>query len=408
MPFSKKSKTLARVTFFLSFSSMKKNKKLNLLVIGVLAFSFLNIMFFESIVNGMSDAINDQLIDLMFGHVVIDPAEDHRYIDDWPKIRNKLLAFPEVDSVSPELYSTAEVRKRDKFRQCAINGVDPRLVRKVKRLHDKVVAGSFLEEGDDDEVVLGSDVAGGRYEKDSILPGTRIGADLNDKVVLWFPNGVVKEFRVKGIIRTKFLGLDIQAWIPLKTLESIINVSDKASQINVRIHDKALASSLVPMIINSGFKDKVSSWEDNAGFSRSVTKSLGMVSDITKFIGVLTAFATVFIVIYIKTRNQRGQIATQRAVGISDSAIMGSYIFEAVILGVIGIVIGFLIMRLLIVFFISHPIALPIGEVVPSLTARNQWNAALLLLASTLFAGFYPTRSILKENIIEAIRGGAM
>ncbi|HII71783.1 TPA: FtsX-like permease family protein [Candidatus Woesearchaeota archaeon] len=284
--------------------------------------------------------------------------------------------------------------------------MDPLFVTQVHTLHEKVVAGSFLDEFDDDEIVIGSDIVGGRYEQDSILGGTRIGADLNDKVVLTFANGVSKEFRVKGIIRTKFLGLDIQAWVPLKTLEKIMGTDREASQVMVRLYERDLTLPFVTELINSGITETVSSWEDNAGFSRSITKSMGIAAQVTKVIGVLTAFATVFIVITIKINHRRSQIATMRAVGISDGAIMGSYIIEALFLGVIGIIVGFLILTCITFYFSRNPLSLPIGSVVPSLSVIAQIKSALLLLGATLFAGFSPTSSALKENIIEAIRGG--
>ncbi|MFC1723734.1 ABC transporter permease, partial [Nanoarchaeota archaeon] len=401
----KKSKTLARVTWFLTFSSLKRNKKLNTLVIAILAFSFLNVVFFDSVTNGMAEAIDSQLIDYMTGHIVIDPPDGERYIKDWRSTRNKLLAFSEVVAVTPELTTTAEIRKKDKFRSPLIRAIDPETQVQTKYLHEKMVAGLFLEEGDDDEILLGSDIAGGRYEKDSILPGVRIEADVGDWVTLTFSNGIEKRFKVKGIYRTQFLGLDAEAVIPLKTLQEILGTENKASQIIVRLYNKESSSRLQTDIINSGLKETVTSWEENAGFSRSITKSLGLIAKITGIIGILTAFVTVFIVIFIKTKNQRGQIATQRAVGISDKAIMGSYMIEALLLGIIGIIFGLMTMKFIIIYFTSSPLKLPIGDVIPVLTSATQRNSILLLLVSILFAGYYPTKRVLKDNIIDAIRG---
>jgi putative ABC transport system permease protein len=404
--FSKKVKTAAKVAWFLTISSMKKNKKLNILVIGVLAFSFLNVVFFESITSGMSDAINGQLIDLVNGHITIEPLEQHRYVEDWRTVRNKLLAFPEVEAASPELGRYFEVRKKDKFRPSYINGIDPETFVQVKRIQDKIIAGSFLEPNDYDYIVIGSDIAGGIYEKDSILGGVRIEADVGDKVILTAGDGKEYELKVKGIYRTAFLGLDIECFVPMKKMEEMLNASGRADLVGVRIYNKDDSTRLKTEMINAGIDGKVTSWEENAGFSRSVTNSLGLVSKITGFIGVLTAFVTVFIVIYIKTKNQRSQIATLRAVGISDKAIIGSYVFEALSLGIIGIVIGVIVMKIMLIYFAAHPLGLPIGDVVPIMTQQTQWVSILILVFATIIAGYYPTKRVLKENIIEAIRGG--
>jgi putative ABC transport system permease protein len=321
-------------------------------------------------------------------------------------MKNQLLMFSDIEAVTPEMTQFFEVRKKDKFRTTSVIGVDPVSDVLTKRMKDKIVGGTYLEENDDYDIILGSDLAGGRYEKDSILGGTRIQADIGDKVILTTQTGVEYEFKVKGIYRTKFLGLDIEALIPLETMEEITGTEGKASRMLVRIEDQDKSQKLKTELINSGIDGQPKSWEENAGFSRSVTASLGLVSQITRVIGILTAFVTVFIVIFIKTKNQRSQIATMRAVGVSDNVLVNSYVLEAVFLGIVGIMIGTFVMKLLIMYFAGSPLNLPIGDVVPIMTAKNQWNSIFLLLGATLFAGFYPSKKIMKENIIEAIRGG--
>ena len=71
-----------KLALFLAFKSMfRGNKWALVLIIVVMAFSFVNLIFTSAIISGVMTTMDNQIIDTMFSNVVISPKEDRYYID---------------------------------------------------------------------------------------------------------------------------------------------------------------------------------------------------------------------------------------------------------------------------------------------------------------------------------------
>ena len=67
---------------FLAFKSIIKGNRWTLImIIMVMAFSFINLIFVSSILSGVMKTLDDQLIDTLYANVIIDPKQDDYYID---------------------------------------------------------------------------------------------------------------------------------------------------------------------------------------------------------------------------------------------------------------------------------------------------------------------------------------
>ena len=69
-------------------------------------------------------------------------------------------------------------------------------------IHDHIIEGSYLDSNDRDEIVLGVEIAGGNTAQTAQFL-TLQGVNVGDKVRLTYPNGVQREYTVKGIFQTK-------------------------------------------------------------------------------------------------------------------------------------------------------------------------------------------------------------
>jgi len=134
--------------------------------------------------------------------------------------------------------------------------------------------------------------------------------------------------------------------------------------------------------------------------------SLQITNMITGFVGILTAFATIYIIIFINVTNKRKQIGILKAVGIKKEIILGSYVLQSLIYGVVGVILGILAMLGLIALLTAYPLKMPIGNVVPILTTTRLVTTAIILILASIVAGFFPSKKAANDNILEAIFGG--
>jgi len=73
------------------------------------------------------------------------------------------------------------------------------------------------------------------------------------------------------------------------------------------------------------------------------------------------------------------------------------------LLGVIGVILGNILLLGLDNFLASNPIMSPMGPMSTVVTPTLLWTRSLVMVVSSLIAGFIPAYLISKDNIIETI-----
>ena len=98
----------------------------------------------------------------------------------------------------------------------------------VLKTSTRIISGDFLSDGDRDQIVIGSLLAG---HKDTTLDKVKSlgGVEVGDSVDVTFSNGITRKYHVKGIFETRITSLDQSAIITNNEMESVNGLSDKAS-----------------------------------------------------------------------------------------------------------------------------------------------------------------------------------
>jgi putative ABC transport system permease protein len=107
----------------------------------------------------------------------------------------------------------------------------------------------------------------------------------------------------------------------------------------------------------------------------------------------------------IKTLNNKRQIGILKAIGIHRTTITYSYVFQVIILAVMGIIFGLFILFAMDRYFAMYPIVFPDGDIRPAFTLADIVSNAVLLFISSAIAGFIPAWLIAREEILTAMRG---
>ncbi len=394
-----------RAIIFLALKDVFKDKKIFGLVVFILAASYINLIFFSSILNGFTNTFQDQLIDLITSHITLEPKEGQKYISSVSGIERKVELIPGIIAVAPRLSGGAIASYKTKTINAQVTGITPSKESSVTILADKIILGEFLSDGDTDQIVLGNSLIEGATSEMGGNVANLGSVSVGDRVTITYGNGVVRSYRVKGIVKTGFGFSDIGIYATNKEMESVLGVKDKASSILVKTSDKSATGKFKLLIIEQNIDAIPKTWQENAGFIEQINSSFSMIISVTSVVSLLTAAMTIGIIIYINAIHKKRVIGILKAIGAKNSAILKMFLLESVIFGLFGITFGAILGNLMIQYFSANPLDLPFGLVRPDLKTGEAVNAAVSLMIAVLIAGFYPAYAAAKTNIVKAIWG---
>jgi len=409
-----------KLALFLAFKSIfKGNRWAVVLIVLVMSLSFANLLLTPSILTGVTNTLNRQQIETLYGNIVIDPPPDKYYLNRASRIEKKIEQIPGVIGVSARLNYTALIEydwsKKDspsdkgKSGNWAVIGIDPTCEMNVTSIHQHIIEGSYLDADDRDEILLGIEIAGG--EKAQTAPFLTLqGVKVGDKVRLTYPNGVQREYRVKGIFQAREMAqADRSAFVTKNEMASVMGrtlYSDRASQMLVSIEQPGAERWFIEEIQALGIDGEVRSWREYGGAIGGIVSSFDVIASLINAIGLVVAGIVMFIVIYINVINRKRQIGILRALGIKRGVIIGSYLTQALFYAVVGIVFGGLVFGYGIQpYFALHPLDLAIGQVSLVIKWMAVQSAVFGMIAAAILAGLLPVLSITRQGIIQAIWG---
>jgi len=408
-----------KLAMFLAYKSIfKGNRWALVLIVLVMSLSFANLLLTPSIMLGVTDTLNRQQVDTLYGNIVIDPPPDEFYLSHASRIEEELERIPQVTGVSARLESSALIEyqwlEKDsptdngKSGNWAVVGIDPGREADVTTIYQHLIQGNYLDPNDRDAILLGVEIAGGQAAGSAQFQ-TLQGVNVGDSLRLTYPNGVEREYTVKGIFQARESQADRTAFVTRAEMASVLGrpiYEDRASQVLVTISDSSAESRVIQAIQSLGIAGEVRSWRDYGGAMGGVVSSFDVVAGLISGIGLVVAGIVMFIVIYINVIHSRRHIGILRAIGIKRDVIIGSYLAQALFYAVVGIVLGGLVFGFGIqAYFDQHPLDLSIGQVSLALQPSTVQNAVLGLIAAAILAGLIPVMNITRQGIIKAIWG---
>jgi putative ABC transport system permease protein len=135
-----------------------------------------------------------------------------------------------------------------------------------------------------------------------------------------------------------------------------------------------------------------------------MTRSFDQIIAILRTTALIVAAITIFIVTYVDLVNKRRQIGIERAIGITSTSIVLSYIIRAVIYAAFGILAAALIFRYVVVPIEGqHPFHFPFGDVTLAVDVPELVSSAAILCAVAVVSAFIPAWQTVRTKIIDAI-----
>jgi ABC-type lipoprotein release transport system permease subunit len=409
-----------RVGFFLAKRELlRSNKWTTGLIIFVMMLTFLNLVVVSGILVGIIRGSIDAYGKYIVGDIVISPLAKKTEVQHTPEIvemvknlpgyKNHVIRYTGGGSVESDYRKdTKPGETRDKV-GAIIYGIDPEDERKFSSIADKMLIGSFLEGGDLDQVVIGSNLVKTYTPIEDPAFKQLKEVEVGSKVLISIGNSS-KEYVVKGILKSK-VDFDTSV-IMLASEYRKMSGQDNLNASQISMHLTGLLSDSERgkrILIDSG----VSEWarvqllsEGIPKFVKDMENTFAMLGAAISFIGLVVSSITIFIVIFVNAITRRRFIGILKGVGISNRAIEISYVLQAILYAVIGSIVGlFIVYTFLKPGLAANPIDFPFSDGVLAADFPDSVARAIVLLISTIIAGFIPARMIVKQNTLSAILG---
>jgi putative ABC transport system permease protein len=390
---------------FLAFKTIVRgNKGITFLTILVMTLVFINLSFVSGLFNGVQDLFGKQIRGTSIGDLFVEPENGDLVLQRPGVIQNKIEGIPGVVATSARYATGAQFESSGEMGTWNVFFVKPSEERQITIFDDQIVAGSYLEDDDSGQIVVGKEISGthGAIKEIYSLRGLEIG----DKITLTFNNGISKEFTVKGIYNTNFIMGDEFGFLTKNDMEEIFGQNGMATSVIVKTDDYTKADSYYFKLKALNLGGEVRTWIDGAGMIKSLQDTFIIFNIMLSSVAFMVAVITLFIVIYINTLSKKRQIGVLKAIGVTDLVIVRTFLFQALFYALVGIGMGVIIFyQFLVPYFVQNPLFLPVGHVhlVPDTPAIQR--GVVGLLAAAIISGFFPAAKAVKEPMLDSIWG---
>jgi len=407
-----------RAAVFLFYKYITRGSKGTLfLTILVASLAFMQINIISGLMSGAVSLIYRQAKSNYVSNIVIKPGKDQwgnseQYLTQVSSLKRKINTIPGIIGCSSRYSSGAIVTydpdktgKDVRSISWPIQSISPEENIEVSNISRYMVAGEYLSDTDRDQVIMGREISGGfgaALEVQSLK-----GANIGDKITVYYHNGVVRDYTIKGIYSTVFPLSDMSLFVTQKEMESVLGLHDRASEILVKTDETYPESYYIQKLRQAGIEmEDIKPWEDFIGLVLGIAQSFDIIKRIILLIGLIVTGVTIFIVIFIATISRRRQIGIMKAIGMKERIIVLSYIFLALFYAAVGIGVGIIALETLVKpYFIAHPLSFPMGMVSLAIQPGEFMTSVISMLVVSLIAGFVPSWRVARENIIRAIWG---
>jgi lipoprotein-releasing system permease protein len=270
---------------------------------------------------------------------------------------------------------------------------------KVSTVHETVSDGQYVFSRN--SIVVGSIVA-----RD--LGGVHVGDNLQLKIVNRHGEDTIKRFIVTGIATSPGgQGFDSDVVVHIDTLRDMLDRKRETGQILVKLNDPTKASDVKDLFLRSFPNDdfKAETIEESAEQTLSGFRSgIAMINMIGYFGMMSSAFAVVTIQIMLVSSKTR-EVGIMRAIGAKRKDILIIFLFQGMIIGVIGAGVG-TAFGLSYTFYAKETKMSFQGSL--PLQVSYDWSkitqTAIMAFGLAVIASIYPAFKATKLQPVEAMR----
>jgi len=409
-------------TLKLSARNLMRYQRRTWLTAGLITIGVLAMLLFVSAAGSFKNVMIGQITDSMLGHVQVHRKGYVASVDNLPlnlnigarmldRVMAELATEPAIAATSVRLKLGAMFSNYTETTSIRLNGIDP-------QAEDAAAPGlrTRISEGDK----TGPLVAPGQLLiPELIARGFKV--KVGDTVVLVATNrdGSVngKNFTVRGVLEQVTGPGGRDGYLHTDDARELLRMDEpEAMEIAIRLHDidalpkveAALAAKLERLVNKEGKPMlEVHGWKALTPFANIA----GMIDLMTLFIRVMLVaivLVSVMNVMLMAVYERIREIGTLAAIGTPPRRILGLYVGEGLLLGLIGAAVGVALSLAVVALLNLYPLQFPFGRQIitlqPTLSVQEIATVALLVVGMAVLASLQPAWRASRMDPIQALR----
>lgn len=399
----------------IAWRNLWRNKRRTLITVASIFFGVLLSTFMTSMQEGTYSKMIDNVVGFYTGYIQIHHPEywDNKTIDYTFTSNDSLTQVlnndPNITLFVPRLESFSLMSYGNNTKGAALVGIDPVKEDQMTHLSHWIEKGSYLKPGDKG-ILLAVNLA------------KNLGVNINDTLVLisqgYHGASAAALFTVRGILKFPSPSMNnLGGYIDLKEAQDFFSVPDKYTSLVVMIDDYSKVNQTKHHLVSElGNKYEVMTWDEMDPLTKNMIDADRSGGYITKAILYGLVGFGIFGTIIMMMAERRKEMGIMVAIGMQKSRLSKILFFETTLIGLVGVLAGFIISLPLILYLVHHPIPLT-GETAKAyeefgfeaaMFFSAQWfvffRQLLIIFILTLIVYLYPLVKTYKLKLTKALR----
>lgn len=360
-------------------------------------------VFIGSLITGLQASLVDKTIGSQ-SQLTIVPVESGTYLSDYTVYIEALDNVANVRAIAPIIETGAVLIEGDQTKNILVRGMDFTGSESIYKFADKLTENSRLPSADN-EVLMG------------VTTFESLGYSLGETFDVYMPPtvgsggaGLYYPMTIVGVFDFRITTLN-DTWIvtTLPTVRSVLGVGDVVSKIESQVN-KVFESDQDAVALTETLNDttvRVFDWKSQNAELLSGLNGQSSSSILIQVFVTLSVVLGIASVLAITVLQKSKQIGILKAMGITNRNASRIFLFQGMILGVLGAIVGLLFGLGLLTSFTTFALN-EFGEPVVPLLIDPSFMAlsALIAFTSASLASLIPARRSQSISIIEVIKNG--
>ena len=400
----------------IALRNILRNKRRSLITISAVGIGLGALIFIWSFVEGAHRQMITNYTSYITSPVQVQPAgyqtnpKLERALDNSAALDARIRQNPTVRATSPRIRAEGLIASSEASVGTVILGVHPSREILVSTLNKRIAKGTFLQDGDDQQIIIGKDMA------------TNLNVGLEDKVVFMSQaaDGSIASgaYYVKGIVDSGVTEIDKGlAIITFTAADELFVMDGRPSQIAVQLHAVEESTQTA-----AGLRTALNDPELEVLAWNTVSPILQQWLDYDNtFIWIIVVIVMIVVAIGIMNTVLMGVLERTRefgillALGTKEGQIIAMVGWESVFLGLIGTAAGLFLGLTSSLYFQETGVDLTIFTdalnafymepvIRPCLNFQYTFLSGVMVLATSVIVSIYPAWTAAKLVPVKAIR----
>lgn len=383
-----------KVAWKIALRFLKSGKAQTFLIILGIAIGVSVQIFIGSLIDGLQVSLVDKTIGSS-SQITLVPTDKEKYFEDDDDLFNDLKENDEIKALSKSLDASAFLRLDEESYPLLFRGFEFKNANDIYGFDEKIIKGDLPNS--QDEVMLGKDLV------------EDLDLKVGDTLDLIIPSGEIKEVRLTGVYDLKIKAIN-NSWLlaEIETAGQIFDKDGQLSAIEMQVKDVFKADETAQKI-EATLDDTITTTNWKAENEELLSGLVGQSASsyLIQVFVLLAVLLGISSVLAISVVQKSRQIGILKAMGIKNKTASLIFLFQGLILGIIGAILGTgLGLALTYIFstFVKNPDGTPLVPFYLDYTFVII-SVTVAIAASTLSA-LIPARKSSKLNPIEVIKNG--